>query len=60
VPLAQFVKYAVAGRPGDRPRWLRCLGVVAAGGVLLVLVVTQVPWPLAQRAPALVQYEPWP
>lgn len=56
LPTFQFLKYMIAGRPGDQPnarRFALAFGMLAtvASGVL-----TLVPWPGALQAPAIVAY----
>jgi putative peptide zinc metalloprotease protein len=58
IPLVRLVKYAVHGRPGERPKWFRCTAIVATTGGILAAVLFAAPWPLAQRAPAMVEFEP--
>lgn len=55
-PLAAFVRYVVRGLPGERPHWVRGAGLAAAGSATLSLLLVAVPWPLAQQAPAMVEY----
>ncbi len=58
LPVVRFVMYALQGKPGERPQWLRatavCGGLVAAGAMFFLFV----PWLGATTAPAIVEYEP--
>ncbi len=58
VPTFRFMKYLVAGQPGEQPNRLRFLLTAGSASAACVTVLGFVPWPGASKAPAVVTYSP--
>lgn len=56
LPAFQFLRYMIAGRPGDQPNLRRFAFASVTLTAVVTAILTLAPWPGAMRAPAIVAY----